>query len=444
MIDIRSFGAKCDGVADDAPAIQAAIRAAGAPVTSKFRGDTVQMPCGRIRCGSTLVLDRTCVLEGMGGAQSYAGTELVFDQGISPAIHVAPNSAAGSGEEAVIRSLKISAAAPTPDVETIAILVHNRCRISDVSIGSASFPFDVAVAIHGNHADTPPSNANCWVIDHLASVGQKTAIRVSGVDANAGTALAVAASGPSGSPTWLFDDDSFLGNTYIGCHASGTVKPGGGYRCGAWSANNRSVYLGCYVEGGTTNQIGVNSVVLGGTMPLDSGGYSFGSGVSNRHQVGEAWGAAKFSPYQRIFDPKRGLERYSHETTPVATANHPYEYEFRKSNVAQDGVAGWYLHHYLGAPTWSIPIMWSDGDADVGPGQTWLKNGFYFGRAANGAPKIANRNRMDSGNAPPIAGTWKRGDRVWNQLPSPGGFEGWICVASGTPGVWKGYGLIES
>lgn len=46
--------------------------------------------------------------------------------------------------------------------------------------------------------------------------------------------------------------------------------------------------------------------------------------------------------------------------------------------------------------------------------------------------------------APPTAGTFKRGDRIANLEPAELGSVGakyiiteWVCVTSGTPGVWK-------
>ena len=44
----------------------------------------------------------------------------------------------------------------------------------------------------------------------------------------------------------------------------------------------------------------------------------------------------------------------------------------------------------------------------------------------------------------PSVGSWKKGDKIINTLPSGGAYEGWVCVESGTPGVWKGYGIIEN
>lgn len=44
---------------------------------------------------------------------------------------------------------------------------------------------------------------------------------------------------------------------------------------------------------------------------------------------------------------------------------------------------------------------------------------------------------------PPTTGTWQRGDTLFNTAPVAGGWIGWQCVASGTPGTWKGFGAIQ-
>jgi hypothetical protein len=46
--------------------------------------------------------------------------------------------------------------------------------------------------------------------------------------------------------------------------------------------------------------------------------------------------------------------------------------------------------------------------------------------------------------APPTSGTWKTGKRIGNALPTPGAYEGWVCTSGGTPGTWKGFGLIQT
>ena len=44
----------------------------------------------------------------------------------------------------------------------------------------------------------------------------------------------------------------------------------------------------------------------------------------------------------------------------------------------------------------------------------------------------------------PTSGTWPKGVIAWNSDPSAGGFIGWVCVASGTPGTWKTFGAISA
>jgi hypothetical protein len=44
----------------------------------------------------------------------------------------------------------------------------------------------------------------------------------------------------------------------------------------------------------------------------------------------------------------------------------------------------------------------------------------------------------------PTSGTYVVGDIVWNNAPAASGYIGWVCTTAGTPGTWKGFGLISS
>jgi len=46
--------------------------------------------------------------------------------------------------------------------------------------------------------------------------------------------------------------------------------------------------------------------------------------------------------------------------------------------------------------------------------------------------------------AAPVAGTWAKGDIVWNEAPVAGGTMGWVCTTAGTPGTWKSWGVITA
>lgn len=46
-------------------------------------------------------------------------------------------------------------------------------------------------------------------------------------------------------------------------------------------------------------------------------------------------------------------------------------------------------------------------------------------------------------NKIPTTGNYLKGTRIINVSPVSGGYSGWICITSGSPGVWRGFGLIE-
>jgi hypothetical protein len=45
-------------------------------------------------------------------------------------------------------------------------------------------------------------------------------------------------------------------------------------------------------------------------------------------------------------------------------------------------------------------------------------------------------------NSPPEKGNYKRGDIVWNTVPTEGSPIGWVCTVSGNPGIWHQFGLL--
>lgn len=45
-------------------------------------------------------------------------------------------------------------------------------------------------------------------------------------------------------------------------------------------------------------------------------------------------------------------------------------------------------------------------------------------------------------SAPPKQGHWSKGDIVINNKPSGGGNVGWICVTGGNPGTWRTFGVV--
>jgi hypothetical protein len=52
--------------------------------------------------------------------------------------------------------------------------------------------------------------------------------------------------------------------------------------------------------------------------------------------------------------------------------------------------------------------------------------------------------KIETGNSAPDAGSYRKGDIVYNTDPKPTGYVGWVCTRDGTPGVWKPFGQISS
>jgi hypothetical protein len=51
---------------------------------------------------------------------------------------------------------------------------------------------------------------------------------------------------------------------------------------------------------------------------------------------------------------------------------------------------------------------------------------------------------FQTGDSIPDSGTYQKGDIVWNTEPKPNTYIGWVCTTSGTPGLWRPFGLISA
>ena len=68
----------------------------------------------------------------------------------------------------------------------------------------------------------------------------------------------------------------------------------------------------------------------------------------------------------------------------------------------------------------------------------------YEGQYFEDIPLNDNGGYIGYARTYPTEGEWLLGDRIINTKPTAGSYEGWMCVESGSPGVWKGFGLIEA
>jgi len=57
-------------------------------------------------------------------------------------------------------------------------------------------------------------------------------------------------------------------------------------------------------------------------------------------------------------------------------------------------------------------------------------------------PVVMNGKKFVTEDSMPTTGEWNVGDIAWNSTPQTSSYIGWVCVTSGTPGVWKPFGQI--
>ncbi len=130
-------------------------------------------------------------------------------------------------------------------------------------------------------------------------------------------------------------------------------------------------------------------------------------------------------------------------TVKVGIANQPDTVLLWQS---ADDTHDYRLRYQADKPDW-WEVLWanssrysafalSGGNAAEGGGQIKFPRGYYLGNGNT-------QRKVQNSPAVPTTGTWQIGDRIYNTLPTPGNYIGWVCIASGTPGSWKPFGLIN-
>ncbi|MGI9487101.1 MAG: glycosyl hydrolase family 28-related protein [Geminicoccaceae bacterium] len=245
-VNVKDFGAVGDGVTDDAPAFQAAIRAAELnAIRDEFAASyPVWIPPvdTHYRIGSELEVNRTVQIVGAGGRWLGASKLVVdkdttcfnvrFRQGATaPPSYIQDRS----GEFCLIKGLRIRCQ-DTETTEGYGIVTNGGLKVEDVFIRGFARDgvfINASVSGQGNQPDPPEhdepfgyyGNADLFYLENVACwANGGNGFRVNGNAANAGTMLMCDATKNLGCG---FLDESVLGNTYIGCHAAGNGENAG-------------------------------------------------------------------------------------------------------------------------------------------------------------------------------------------------------------------------
>lgn len=348
----------------------------------------------------------------------------------------------------------------------------------------AGFPGNGGHIVAGtDRSDEGFGNANGFYLEACGFQNNKNhGLLVDGIDANASVIHVCDASlnGRMG-----FYDSSFLGNAYYGCHAatnglrnkggnasdqSCVVSFGGNLYAAHWTATEAQLVA---TTPGTNSAIWVPYGSGGETdnYPLWASGKPEGTYFRAFGYFSDSVSASNFyfNCYNETDAPSALLGRATHVGAMMEG--------LLTGAKLSSNTAGQTLVGSLQATTGTQAITFADGSgffslASSTISGTWrmqedtgrvvmrhqnvgARTPFYLTKDTDRVPYAFGTERIMMGStggqilitfgtAAPTSGAYNRGDMVINTQPSAGGFTGWRCVTSGTPGTWKGYGTIEA
>lgn len=437
-VNVRDFGAVGDGVTDDRPAFLAAIASVhenawsinGRPAYAG--GPRIRVPAGSYYLSDSIDLKRTVILEGdSGGMAGGQATSMIFPPNRHGIIIDRWNTIGGTRTEArptggadgtIIQNLAIVSKGGN---QGHGILAKARFTARELLItGFAGNGYHVAATSGAGGA--AEGNANSFQI--LGGRVEKcggNGVHVVGADANAGLIQAVDSSHNAG---WGFHDKSFLGNTYVACHAADNGA--GAYFSG--DPNARNVYVGCYSESGQPpSQINSPAFVISGLHGAGiAGSATVISGVSGALLSRGGFRSENGSMTAHFgSDPENGdiFSITDTEAAPLSWRLRRTDKDLRFDYANLDSMVA----YTITGPGTKLRFGRNSGVPHVFAAP-WL--GLGFGQEAR---------LMTCGKGPPAGGFHAQGERIFHSSPSPGGHEGWVCVAAGSPGTWRKFGSIE-
>lgn len=253
--------------------------------TAYSNAGTLILPPGTIYFATARSIERNLHIRGGNGpdGNSFGATRLAFAANTNGLIVQRYNTGTTGkgGDGTIIENVSVvtksyaqsGSAIPTGTGSGIWL----RARATIRNCTTAGFAeYGVKIIASAGAGGVDEGNANCWKVENLRTIQNRLAgLYVDGADANAGLAFAVDSSSNLGQGIY---DSSFLGNTFVGCHtAANTLAP---YKTD--NINARSVFVGCYTEGGQpVSEVISPSIFLGGANDFGVTGTGVSSGISD-------------------------------------------------------------------------------------------------------------------------------------------------------------------
>ena len=425
------FGAKGDGVNNDSAALFSAIANTPSGGTLRARDGIATYLVKQ-----TFVITKPIVIKG--GAKEQTTFLFATDGTYLAApykagfifIHSTTVVPGYSGDSRRSRLIGMTVKGQSKIAGMRGIQIHVPIYID--SVDATNFGSDGIGVIASN--GTIAGNANgCSLKDSYAFGNGGSGFYFHGDDANACLTLGCRAFGNAG---YGFYDDSLLGNAYVGDETD--ANTGGGYFATSLKPN-RSAYYGCYSEGNQTPTWDISprcvrmgglgsyehnrahdGVVLGG-IPAGDAYLNKGLTFASTEDIANAGGTGAFpGPYSKV--DYTGWTYRQGATTAIIKFN----------GNASGNYTDWLVD--------DVPVIRFPNGAVTGnltKNKPYYPNGLSLGSSGRSAI-------VGAGTAAPTTGTYDAGAIFLNDLPSAGGFIGWVCVTAGTPGVWKTFGAISA
>ena len=323
-VNVQWFGAVADGdtakPTNNGPAFLAAIALLKALAISGHgfsEGSlSLYVPAGVYYLGkTTLDLAHSLIVFGDNTGDATGGASVLKWAGNTTGIRVQagntigargtkqPSSSSGTGS--LIRNLMLIGGYSSADADYHGIHLRARATIRDVYI--EGFPGDgIYINASAGSGGSTEGNANNTEVARVFIENCQSGLYIEGLDANAGLFAAV---NVRNCRAWGVWDSSFLGNTHIAHHVAGCAS--GPYKTDSHA--NKSVFVGCYSEGGQPPaSLFWPTLVVGGTHGAGFDSFEstrlLGDQIAANENLVSSFGDLRSSRYFRLHPKARSLK----------------------------------------------------------------------------------------------------------------------------------------
>jgi hypothetical protein len=483
-VNVKAFGAIGNGVANDAPAIQAAMNAAAVVRSDGTYGGVVFMPPGVYSVGTQLTGGNGVILRGAGtpttilrcaaGFNAASMIRNLHQDGTQEFFSMEEFTADGNQGAGAVCSVAV--------VDLGSLFINSFFRNLEIVNGS-----NVGLHVAATNAMGPIYFENVWVANCIGHnvLCEESAGNVGACDGlcfvnltseHQGTGKsALYLKGLGSAAQWCFYNSHFemgqgggvTGQTGITIDGvSDVIFDGVQLLTGSVPAITAGIAITNVVQ---NVRIQMRAISNANLMPLMND-------AKNSLTIGAVgslpWyitpevlvrGGLRFTPHttagskSAVFQNSSGTDKAWFDDTGVLTGNSPTSAGADIGANTADGSTGRVLAMVNLARTRAFGYYFPDSsffrfraisagfdvwDADnSGNFRTWNTTTFN----ANSGIAIFNTSAKGTGAraAAPSSGTHVVGEIVFNADPVATGFIGWVCITAGTPGTWKSWGVIS-